>query len=756
MPQNLAITIRLHDGRYHGMGEWLPSPARLFQALVSGAARGRRIDDASIRALERLEALRPPAIGAPRMRTGQRVETFVPNNDIDAKGGDLGRVGDIRASKTIEPKLFDPELPFIFVWTLKGGEEEARDAHTICALAERLYQFGRGVDMAWAWGEILDNEELETRLSSYPGLVHLPSDSGSGKTLACPRPGSLASLEERYAASSQRFKAEGQGKTVRQLFSQPPKPRFMQVAYESPPSRRVYELRQRSSEASFGVWPLARASRLVVWLRDGAVERLRRALPDCSSEIERILVGRKADGADEGPTSLRVKIVPLPSIGHHHADRGIRRVLLEVPAGCPLRADDVHWAFSGLDFVDQGTGEVLDLILTPSGDETMLAHYGVAGLVVDSARQHPGGQDHARRHYGTSDHVRYHVWRTVTPAVLPEKALRRQISPACVTAEAKVGAEYAAQQARAAAAVAQALRYAAVHTHPEVIRVQREPFEAKGECVEAFAPGTRFAKERLWHVEITFNAPIAGPLVIGDGRFLGLGVMAPVNRARGVHVFVVEGGLDGTPQPTEVARSLRRAAMARVQDVLGPRSSLPTFFTGHERDGSPAQTEQRPHLTFLFDPGRVRLLILAPHVLDRRDPTCQEIGHLRDLDAALTDFRELRVGSAGRLKLRATSIDPEGDPLFAASRTWESVTPYQVTRHTKHVGAAEALSADLCAECRRRGLPEPHVTPREPRGVPGVGLVGEARLTFQVAVKGPIVLGRSRHLAGGLFAGVKP
>lgn len=76
------------------------------------------------------------------------------------------------------------------------------------------------------------------------------------------------------------------------------------------------------------------------------------------------------------------------------------------------------------------------------------------------------------------------------------------------------------------------------------------------------------------------------------------------------------------------------------------------------------------------------------------------------------------------------------------------MTPYQVTRHTKHVGAAEALSADVRAECRRRRLPEPRVTPLEPRGVPGVGLVGGARLTFEVAVEGPVVLGKSRHLGG--------
>ncbi|MDP9054073.1 MAG: hypothetical protein M3N93_07180, partial [Acidobacteriota bacterium] len=46
------------------------------------------------------------------------------------------------------------------------------------------------------------------------------------------------------------------------------------------------------------------------------------------------------------------------------------------------------------------------------------------------------------------------------------------------------------------------------------IRVQREPFEANGRRVEDFAEGTRFAKHRMWHVEIEFSAQVRGPLVI--------------------------------------------------------------------------------------------------------------------------------------------------------------------------------------------------------------------------------------------------
>ncbi|MFZ0589937.1 MAG: type I-U CRISPR-associated protein Csb2 [Bryobacteraceae bacterium] len=122
----------------------------------------------------------------------------------------------------------------------------------------------------------------------------------------------------------------------------------------------------------------------------------------------------------------------------------------------------------------------------------------------------------------------HRVWRTVTPADLPESAARRCIDPTRRLEQAKTGEERAAECARAAGSVVQALRHAEVRLRPKVIRFQREPFEANGERVETFAEGTRFSKHRLWHVEVEFHERIPGPLVIGDGCFLGLGIMAPV------------------------------------------------------------------------------------------------------------------------------------------------------------------------------------------------------------------------------------
>ncbi len=492
----LVLYIRLHDGCYHGQGDWPPSPFRVFQALIAGAGICGPLGNNERDALTWLEQQNPPIVAVPfHVRAKQQVLFYMPNNDSDRIEGDAQRIAKIRtATKVFQPYLFEPEISFIYAWPLAAAEDDG-PARAICALAKSLYQFGRGIDMAWAWGEVLDEREFTELLEGYQGRVFRPAAGKSRTVLQVPCRGSWASIERRYRAFGERF--HGKGKEV--CFRKPPAPVFKLVSYDSPPVRLLYRLMEPTVPDVFAPWPLVRASELVVRLRDGAVERLKKALPVRATDIERVLVGRKPDGTNNGPVEDRVRIIPLPSIGHYHADREIRRVLIEVPPTCRLDARDVRWVFSGLDVVVRETGEIRAVLIS-ADDEGFLRHYGVDR--------------------------EYRVWRTVTPAALPEAA-RRRISPARALQKAKAGDERSSELLRAAVAVRQALRHAEFRKAVESIRVQREPFEGKGARVEPFAEGTRFDKHRLWHVEIVFKEPVPGPLVIGDGRFLGLGVMAP-------------------------------------------------------------------------------------------------------------------------------------------------------------------------------------------------------------------------------------
>lgn len=717
MTRYLTIHVRAHEGRYHGDGDELPSPFRLFQALVAGAGVSGPLEEDTKQALTWLEELtEAPIVASPRLARGQTVTMFMPNNDLDKFGADVRKIAKTRGAKKVwRPRHFDATVPWVYAWPFsEDGETHAR---TICELSERLYQLGRGVDMAWAWGEVLDEAALDAKLVEYNGIVRRPS-AGDGLLLACPNQGSFESLVRRYQAP--RFRTEN----AERVFVQQPKASYRQISYESPPVRHVFELRSLVDSERRVAWPIERASALVVAAREAARGRLSTHMPDRTHDVDGHLVGRKPDGSYAVPTESRVRVIAIPSIGMHYADRAIRRLLVEVPVACPLRSDDVRWAFSGAELFDRDTGEVKDVILSPSSEDGMLRRYGVGA----AAR----------------------VFRSVTPLALPEEGRRRRIEPTRKLAEAKSGLERVVEISGARAAVVQALRHAGVRAPVESIRLQREPFDRSGTRVEPFAEGTRFLKERLWHVEIAFTALVKGPLVIGDGRFLGLGLLAPVpDSVSCAHSFEIVDGLVGSPEALDVARALRRAVMARVQAFIGERSLAP-FFSGHEEDGAPVRRSRSAHLVFAFDPHSKSVHILGPHLVERRLPTAAESKHLHDLDAALEGFRELRAGDAGRLSLRAGARSGvTGFSLVGSS--WENITPYVVTRHSKVASAKDALATDACNECRRVGLPEPRIEVRSVRGVSGTGLTGYLRLDFAQAVSGPLILGRTRHLGGGLF-----
>lgn len=338
-------------------------------------------------------------------------------------------------------------------------------------------------------------------------------------------------------------------------------------------------------------------------------------------------------------------------------------------------------------------------------------------------------------------------WQSLTPLALPASAGRRRIEPTLQREQAKGAAERSAEQARAAAAVRTALRHAGVTAGLVEVRVQREPFDARGRRAEDFAAGTRFSKERLWHVDVLLARRIGGPLVLGDGRFLGLGVMKPA--AESHHIIAFD--LDGSPPSDTVrlCRAMRRAVMARVQAVLGARP-LRAFFSGHDDDGAPIRAERSSHLGFQYDATRHRLLVLAPHAMDHREPTPSEARDLELLADALDDMTELHVGGPqGHALVRRR--DADADYRRTRAKMWTSASPYTVTRHHAEGSPTKALIADMVIECARRGLPTPAVTVLSVHGVPGRGLEGRLTLAFDAAVTGPVALGRSRYLGGGWF-----
>ncbi len=171
----LLIQVGLLDDRWHGVGDWPPSPFRLFQALVAGAYGGRWVGeeaDAKDAAFRWLERQSPPSIAAPARSPAQPVAYFVPNNDLDSVGGDPSRIAEIRTAKVSAPALLEQGKSFLYAWPLEGDEPAAS---LICELAGRLHAFGRGVDAAFARAEVVDFAEGEAQLAAHGGAVSRPS-----------------------------------------------------------------------------------------------------------------------------------------------------------------------------------------------------------------------------------------------------------------------------------------------------------------------------------------------------------------------------------------------------------------------------------------------------------------------------------------------------------------------------------------------------------------------------------------------------
>ncbi len=482
----LIIAVHLLGDRWYGEGDWPPSPFRLFQALVAGAYSGRWRFEGDRSELDRtfewLESLAPPLVLAPRKKAGATVQYFVPNNDLDSVGDDPRRSSEIRTPKLLRSVLLETDDPFVYLWDLDGIEGPPAALASLC---ERLHTFGRGLDAAYATVAVESTETIRELIVAYRGSVSKPSKTSSssrGTLLPCPQPGSLASLHERFELTRHRFLRIGKGAKAKIEFRQPPKPIARTVAYDRSSRYLTFEFRELLDSEAFYPIRLAAAVTAAKSVRDLAAERLRSAYDP--NVVDSFVTGRGVGVVDP---LRRVRFVPLPSVGNKHTEPSIRRISIELPPDCPVEADDMRWAISGQQVPKLGRVRLIEAVKNP-----MAYPYRIGRP--------------ARR------------WHTVTPMALPTQRIVGRNG-----ALARLDTERAA-----VFDVVQAIRHAGLRARPIDVSVQREPFSIRGLRAEEFQ-ADRFDARRLYHVDITFDQDVSGLLSIGDGRWLGLGLMRAVD-----------------------------------------------------------------------------------------------------------------------------------------------------------------------------------------------------------------------------------
>ena len=512
--------------------EWPPHPARLFSALVATWADADDPNHQEREALEWLESQPPPAICASDAVARSVVTHFVPVNDArvlsygsrvekienllleleeaEATGNtkkinslhkkiekqrDVAnvtsgagktptrnavdllppgwisipnhvRTGQARAYPSVTP--LTPRVTYI--WDTEDGTDKASIIDGLCA---RLSRLGHSSSL------------VSCRTNQDPPTPNYTPGAGSDLMRGV-RSGQLATLEKEYA---------------KHQASKPRNLPFAAVRYQTKEKASGTHILSGDTRGEWIIFGFRPRSRMLPSTRSVEIATaLRGAIFSYADDpIPEGLSGHRPDGSPSA--NPHVAFLPLPWVGHEHADGRVMGVAINVPYAvddasrrATLRAIG-KW---------EETCESLFLQLGPKGRIEMERIIGPAQLV--SLRLGIWNRPSRR-------------WVSVTPIALP-------------THPGKLNKGTAAARSKAWARAETSISRSCLHVglpEPIVVSASLSPLVAGSRPAPSF-PAFRQQQEvrRLVHAEVIFEQDIRGPLVLGAGRYLGLGLMRPI------------------------------------------------------------------------------------------------------------------------------------------------------------------------------------------------------------------------------------
>ncbi len=486
----LCISVTFLDPVFHGKGddqtpEWPPSPMRLFQALLAGSRTGCRYlewSTAKSAAFHWLEEQEPPVIITPAAAEGSACTLFVPNNDSDKVFERQERL----TSKVFHPHRMLDGTSVHFLWRIDAKESESTSEYlaVLCREARHLMALGWGIDLVVGNGRILGEAEV----ALLPGQrwrawdTHQPGQL----TYRVPLGGSLGELEAVHESFLQRVA----GKQYR-----PPQKlrKYRRVAYirESALPYRPRAVFELPDGVAFRQEETAKVAAMLRSLTCRLAKEDSHQFP-CDSE--QYVAGH----IDEDNRGLpRFSYLPLPTIGHRHADGLIRRLMIAEPFGGD--GTHAHWAQNRL-------------------RNALLKDEDGNGRGVLSQLWRPASAEMIRRFVGES-----RTWCTVTPVILPGYDDFKSR-----------GQRGDKQPTKAERLFLKCLTHAGIPiASVEGITLRRAPFWPGSQHPSRYRRPDYLADRHArpgWHVGLVFREPIAGPISVGAGRHCGLGIFAWCNQ----------------------------------------------------------------------------------------------------------------------------------------------------------------------------------------------------------------------------------
>ncbi|MBI2265389.1 MAG: type I-U CRISPR-associated protein Cas5/Cas6 [Armatimonadetes bacterium] len=472
MIRHLCISATFLDPLFHGQRddgpEWPPSPMRLFKALLAGARAGcreRDWSDVKEEAYRWLERQEPPLIIAPAVRLQSPCTYFVPNNDGDKVLDRQDRL----TSKVARPHRLVDGKTIYYVWPIqeKVGHSARSHAGIICKEARHVLALGWGIDQVVGSGQILSDSEV----AALPGqLWRARSTYRPGMpTWRVPTADSLEDVERVHQSFLQRIAGR--------QYNPPLKPsRFASVVYIStvtlPP--RSYAIFELPDGVAFRQ---ENASQVAAMMRSLACNSAKMDTHEFPGGSEIYVAGHITN--KQGDTPLRFSYLPLPTIGHEHADGMIRRLLIAEPYDG--KGSHARWAQQRL--CNQALRDT-------GGNER--------GVLLDLWRS--SSKAMVRRYVAESK-----SWSTVTPVILPGFDDGKQ-------AKAEKLLLQATEQA--------GLRLEAVTD----LALRKAPFWDGSQHPRQYQRPQYLKHLPAWHVRLVFREPVPGPLALGAGRHCGLGL----------------------------------------------------------------------------------------------------------------------------------------------------------------------------------------------------------------------------------------
>lgn len=500
----LAIEVELLTDRYaatahndRSRAEWPPHPARFFSALVAALHDHDPVDPHEREALLWLEGQPPPSLDADLFVTdhlGRRrvLDVFVPVNDVvmtfkKAKGVEKLNASDPLSTgipRTKQARAFPTAVParsrFAFVWPESIPEALRTALDHLCARVTRLGHSSSLVRCA-----IVDRPITPTLIPNEDGDVVL-------RTFG---PNQLARLETEFVRH--------QGVENRVLPAIPK--RYGKFDADLSDTATV------SAESIF-------SNDWVIFERVGGARPLSsrgtdlsRALRDALFDqhglktLPAALSGHQQDGsATDQP---HVVFVALPFVGHEHADASVQGCAIVIPRG--LADSDREGLLRLVAAWERNRSIDIDGTMELAGANLPTVRLKRVELAAKSTLR-PATWCRPARHFVTA-----------TPIALDR-------NPGNLRSNQNRTAHKAAMEAQRY--VADACTRIGL-PRPMSVEVSLAPLLPGAQPVHAFLPWPgrpgRTARVRV-HADIRFAEPVRGPVLLGAGRFFGLGLCLPI------------------------------------------------------------------------------------------------------------------------------------------------------------------------------------------------------------------------------------